>query len=57
MKLYSLKEIQDTYGIKVSMLKKLISNREITVVKIGVKNFIRAEDVEDYISTHTVRRK
>lgn len=55
--LYSLKEIEERYGIKVSMLKKLISNKEITVVKVGVKNFIRETDIEEYILSHTVSKR
>lgn len=38
--LFSIKEIDDMGLIKSDMLKKLIYNREIEVVKIGTKNFI-----------------
>ena len=38
--LFSIKEIDDTGLIKSDMLKKLIYNREIEVVKVGTKNFI-----------------
>lgn len=55
--LLSLKEIETEYGIKVSMLKKLIGNHEITVVKVGVKNFVRRLDIEDYIDRNTVARR
>ncbi len=53
MKLYSLKGINETYGITISMLKKLISTNQITVVKIGNKNFIKESDLEDYIERNT----
>ena len=38
--LFSIKEIDDIGLIKSDMLKKLIYNREIEVVKVGTKNFI-----------------
>ena len=38
--LFSIKEIDDLGLIKSDMLKKLIYNREIEVVKVGTKNFI-----------------
>ena len=38
--LFSIKEIDDKGLIKSDMLKKLIYNREIEVVKVGTKNFI-----------------
>ena len=38
--LFSIKEIDDMSLIKSDMLKKLIYNREIEVVKVGTKNFI-----------------
>lgn len=38
--LFSIKEIDDMGLIKSDMLKKLIYNREIEVVKVGAKNFI-----------------
>ena len=38
--LFSIKEIDDMGLIKSDMLKKLIYNREIEVVKVGTKNFI-----------------
>ena len=53
MKMYSLKQIHEKYGITVSMLKKLIQNKQITVVKIGAKNFIKEIDIEAYIDGNT----
>ena len=38
--LFNIKEIDDMGLIKSDMLKKLIYNREIEVVKVGTKNFI-----------------
>ena len=38
--LFIIKEIDDMGLIKSDMLKKLIYNREIEVVKVGTKNFI-----------------
>ena len=38
--LFSIKEIDDMGLIKSDMLKQLIYNREIEVVKVGTKNFI-----------------
>ena len=38
--LFSIKEIDDMGLIKSDILKKLIYNREIEVVKVGTKNFI-----------------
>ena len=38
--LFSIKEIDDMGLIKSDMLKKLIYNREIEVVKVDTKNFI-----------------
>ena len=55
MKMYSLRGVHEKYGITVSMLKKLIANKEITRVKIGAKNFIREDDIEAYIEKNTFR--
>ena len=53
MKLYSLKGIYETYGISVPMLKKLISNKQITVTKVGNKNFILDDTIHEYINKNT----
>ena len=53
--MYSLRGVNEKYGITISMLKKLIANKMITVVKIGAKNFIKEQDIEDYIETNTRR--
>lgn len=54
-KLHSLKEISVRWGISVPMLKKLLSNGDISVVKIGVKNFIRESVIEKYIADNTIK--
>ena len=53
MKMHSLKGINDKYGITVSMLKKMIQTGQITVVKVGSKNFIKECDIESYIDSNT----
>ena len=53
MKMYSLKDINNKYGISIPMLKKMVANRMITVVKIGTKNFIKESDIEQYIDANT----
>ncbi len=53
-KLLSLNDVEEQFGIGVPMLKKLIMNKEITVVKVGVKNFIKYADVIEYIDSRTV---
>jgi len=53
MKLYSLKGIYETYGISVPMLKKLIYNKQIAVTKVGNKNFIMDDTIEEYITKNT----
>lgn len=52
-KLSSLKQIHDTYGISVSMLRKLISNKQLAVTKVGIKSFITADAIENFIQTST----
>jgi len=54
-KLYNLSEAQETFGISQSMLKKLILNKEITCVKIGVKNHLKHCDLITYIDSRTVK--
>jgi len=53
-KLLSLNDVEQQFGIGVSMLKKLIINKEITVVKVGAKNFVKHIDVISYIDERTV---
>lgn len=55
MKMYSLKEIKEEYGISIPMLRKMINNGVITVVKVGAKNFIKKTDMDEYIERNTIK--
>ena len=55
-KVMNLMEVEQEFGIGVSMLKKLILNKEISCVKIGAKNHIRIVDVMAYIEDRTVAK-
>lgn len=52
--LFSIKEIDAMSLIKSDMLKKIIYNREIEVVKIGKKNFISKQSLIAYLEANTV---
>ena len=52
--LFSIKEIDEMNLIKSDMLKKLIYNREIEVVKIGSKNFISKTALVTYLEANTI---
>lgn len=52
--LFSIKEIDEMNLIKSDMLKKLIYNREIEVVKLGKKNFISKIALIAYLEANTV---
>lgn len=52
--LFSIKEIDDMGLIKSDMLKKLIYNREIEVVKIGTKNFISRSVLILFLKNNTL---
>jgi hypothetical protein len=52
--LFSIKEIDEMNLIKSDMLKKIIYNREIEVVKIGKKNFISKIALVAYLEANTV---
>lgn len=56
-RLYSLLEIEQNRGIKVSTLKKLIYNGEISVVKVGNKNFVLESTIKEFIWRNTIRLK
>ncbi len=56
-KVLNLKDIQEEFGISISMLKKLIINKEINVVKIGAKNHIKVCDLLAYIDERTVLKQ
>ena len=57
MKLYSLKGANEEYGITVAMLRKMIKNRDLSVTKIGNKNYIKRDDIEAYILDHTTEKR
>ena len=48
-KMYTLKQVHETYGISVSMLKKLIRNGELVAVKVGAKNFVEEVEIDGFI--------
>jgi len=52
--LFSIKEIQSMGIIKSDMLRKLIYNREITIVKIGAKNFIARDTLISYLEDNVI---
>lgn len=52
-KLFTLKEIHEIYGISVSMQRKLISNNQLAVTKVGTKSFITLTAIENYIQQNT----
>ncbi len=56
-KLLSFNDVEEQFGIGVSMLKKLLINKEITVVKVGAKNFMKYVDVMSYIDERTVSKQ
>lgn len=53
--LFSIKDIDAINLIKSDMLKKIIYNREIEVVKIGKKNFISRSSLIDYLTKNTFK--
>lgn len=53
--LFSIKDIDAINLIKSDMLKKIIYNREIEVVKIGKKNFISRSALIDYLTKNTFK--
>ncbi len=55
-KLLNLADVEVEFGISVSMLKKLIINKEISVVKVGVKNHLKISDIISYIDGRTVAK-
>jgi hypothetical protein len=52
--LFSIKQIDEIGIIKSDMLKKLLYNREIEVVKIGKKNFISRIVLINYLEANTI---
>lgn len=52
--LFSIKDIDEMNLIKSDMLKKLIYNGEIEVVKLGKKNFISKVALVAYLEANTI---
>lgn len=52
--LFSIKQINDMNLIKSDMLKKLIYQRSIEVVKIGAKNFISRTALIAFLEENTI---
>ncbi len=52
--LFNLKLIEDLGIIKVSMMKKIISNGEISIVKIGNKIHIKRSELIRFIDANTI---
>ena len=52
--LFSIKQIDELKLIKSDMLKKLIYNQEIEVVKLGKKNFISRTALIAYLEANTI---
>jgi hypothetical protein len=52
--LFSIKEINDLGIIKSDMCKKLLSNRELEVIKLGKKNFILRSEIIRYLEDNTI---
>ena len=52
--LFSIKQINDMNLIKSDMLKKLIYQRAIEVVKIGTKNFISRTALIAFLEANTI---
>jgi hypothetical protein len=52
--LFSIKQIDAMHLIKSDMLKKMIYNRDIEVVKIGSKNFISRVALINYLEANII---
>lgn len=52
--LFSIKQINDMNLIKSAMLKKLIYQRAIEVVKVGTKNFISRMALIAFLEANTI---
>ena len=53
--LFSIKDIDEMNLIKSDMLKKLIYNRDIEVVKLGKKNFISRISLVAFLEANTIQ--
>ncbi len=52
--LFSIRQIDEMGLIKSDMLKKIILNRAIEVVKLGKKNFISRMSLIGYLEDNTI---
>ena len=52
--LFSIKEIDNMKLIKKDMLRKIILQQGITVIKIGTKNFIDRQSLVCYLESCTI---
>lgn len=52
--LFSLKQINDMGLIKTSMLRKMLMNRTLEVIKVGKKNFISRTALISYLESQTI---
>ena len=52
--LFSIKEIDNMKLIKKDMLRKIILQQGITVIKIGTKNFIDRQSLVSYLESCTI---
>jgi hypothetical protein len=52
--LFSIRQIDEMNLIKSDMLKKLIYNKDIEVVKLGKKNFISRVSLVTYLEANTI---
>ena len=52
--LFNLKMIEELGIAKISMMKKLIYNGEIPIVKIGNKLHIKRKDLINFINDNTI---
>jgi hypothetical protein len=52
--LFSLRQIEDMGLIKVAMAKKLISKKELIIVKIGAKIHVPRFELIRYIEANTI---
>jgi len=55
--LFNLKLIEEVGIAKISMMKKLIQNGEIPIVKIGNKIHIKRSDLINFINANTTSLK
>lgn len=55
--LFNLRQIEDMGIVKISMAKKLITNKELEIVKIGNKIHISRDELLRFIEANTIAGK